>query len=408
MRLSFLAPPTTAIANAIVLVLVLGGAAGCTSPSLPAAVCVAGATQSCLCVGGGAGVQSCKDDGSGFAACDCAGDTGPTDAVIDSSLDASLDSSLDANLADTADGAVGDTQRSETAGESGPDAATDGGADAVGDSGSVKFSGATGASWEVRTGGLNGPQGFSDYSPAGSSYFFAAYANGNAMARYDVASDAWTTVAANPQGVENEKGLAWIGPSLFQTKDSFMYRYSIASNTWTNVASGLPGTFYSMHAHDDGNAVFSMAADGTNRIVVFDTVTSVVSYVAGPSGTVYQARLAWDGATKALYVAPSPNLTLLWSYTPATGAVTARASIPEPSMGRIFCSDRAGHLYASGDTGSCSSSNNLWQYDTATNAWKRTPDLPFAHSCNGACTVTDDGWLFVSDGAGKLARLRLL
>ena len=151
-----------------------------------------------------------------------------------------------------------------------------------------------------------------------------------------------------------------------------------------------------------------MATDGTNKLVVFDTDTSLTSYATGPTGTVYQPRLAWDGPTKALYIAPSADQVFLWSYAPATGTVTSRAAIPEKSIGRAFCSDRAGHIYATADNSTCTSSSTIWQYDTAANTWKKIPDLPFAHGCNGACTVTDDGWLFVSDGSGRLARLKLL
>jgi len=395
MRFSLRFPST------IVIVLVLAGPAGCGSSIEPA--CVAGSTQACLCVGGGTGVQSCKDDGSGFGACDCGGDTGPMDAAVDSAVDSSVPDAL------------ADTNVSETTGETDADAATDGGVETASDSGTGKFTGATGTSWELRKGGINSSQGFSEYSPAGTPYFFAAYASGGStgggspvMARYDISSDSWTTLAANPWGVENNKGLAWVGTSLFQAKDSFLYRYSIASNTWTSVASGMPGTFSSMHARDDANRVYSMVSDGTNRLVFFDTVTSALSYVAGPSGTVYHPRLAWDGNTKALYIAPNADEKLLWSYVPATGAVTVRASIPETSVGRAFCSDRAGHIYATGDNFSCSTSNSIWQYDTAANSWKVIPDLPFVHGCIGACTVTDDGWLFVSNGRGDLARLKLL
>ncbi|MBK7400022.1 MAG: hypothetical protein IPJ34_28165 [Myxococcales bacterium] len=389
MRVSIVVP------HVFVLAITLGNAAGCSSSSPAAPACVAGTTQACLCVGGGTGVQSCKDDGSGYGICDCGADTGPKDTGTDSSAETSLDST-------TPDA---DATTSETAGETSADATTDGATD----SGGGKFTGATAASWESRKGDLGGPTGFSEYTSAGVGYFFATYANsGGAMARYDIATDSWTPVLKNPWGIENYKGLGWSGGFLYQAKDNYMYRYTIASDSWANVASALPGTFSSMHAHDDGTKLYTLASDGTNRLVVFDTATSLVTYTTGPTGTVYHPRLAWDGLTKALYIAPSADLTLLWSYTPATGAIAARAVIPETTMGRAFCSDRAGHIYATGDNSSAFSSNVVWQYDTAANTWKKVPDLPFVHGSNGACTVTDDGWLYVANGIDKLARLKLL
>lgn len=53
-------------------------------------------------------------------------------------------------------------------------------------------------------------------------------------------------------------------------------------------------------------------------------------------------------------------------------------------------------------------SNVVSQYDTAANTWKKVPDLPFVHGSNGACTVTDDGWLYAANGIDKMAHLKLL
>jgi hypothetical protein len=125
-----------------------------------------------------------------------------------------------------------------------------------------------------------------------------------------------------------------------------------------------------------------------------------------------EPRLGWDAVTRKLYIAPSYGDPDLYSFDPATGTVTKLANVPGvggpgTGMGDPFCSDRSGHLYAIGDTG-CSDSSSVFQYDTRTDTWKAMPDLPFNHGCNGACTVTDDGWLYLTDGeAPLLARLKL-
>ena len=76
-------------------------------------------------------------------------------------------------------------------------------------------------------------------------------------------------------------------------------------------------------------------------------------------------------------------------------------------MSRAFCSDRAGFLYAAGDP---ANPRTFFQYDILKNAWRPTADLPFDKGENSACAVTQDGWLYVNQGAGgamTFARLQL-
>ena len=54
----------------------------------------------------------------------------------------------------------------------------------------------------------------------------------------------------------------------------------------------------------------------------------------------------------------------------------------------------------------------MFQYDTKTDSWTAIPDVPFTdHGCDGACTVSDDGWLYFTTGdsstGGGFSRLKL-
>ncbi len=41
----------------------------------------------------------------------------------------------------------------------------------------------------------------------------------------------------------------------------------------------------------------------------------------------------------------------------------------------------------------------MFQYDIATDSWSAMPDLPTEHGNNGSCTVSGDGYLYVSTGS---------
>jgi len=272
----------------------------------------------------------------------------------------------------------------------------------------TRFDGTTGTTWEVRTSASTSfyAPGWSDYSPSGYTNFYAIQ-NSN-FARYDTPSNAWTTLTAPPASVGLWPGPAWVGTNLYILQNGAAYRYSISGGTWsTPVASGIAPTMYSMNTHDDSGKVYAMTSDGTNRIVIFDTATNSVTYQPGPTGS-YEPRLGWDPVTKKIYIAPAYYSPNLYSYDPATTTVTARLSIPDTGMNDAYCSDRSGHIYAAGGSGGCSGSMSFWQYTTSTNTWKKIPDMPFDHGCDGACTVTDDGWLYATDGDySKVARIKL-
>lgn len=277
----------------------------------------------------------------------------------------------------------------------------------------ARFTGATGAAWEELPGTSTCCQGFSDYSPAGAPYFFSI--SETTLERFD---GAWTALEAPPEDLNLWPGPAWVGDSLFVIQNNKVFEYSIPANTWsTPVASGVASTRYSQNAHDDAGRVYAIESDDPNRIVRYDPATDQVEYFdsGGLGGYVFEPRAAWDSATARLYVAPAYDSPLLFAFDPATGVVEPRATVPNAAgdgdgtgMGDPFCSDRHGHLYAAGDTG-CDGSNTVFQYDTASDTWRRVPDLPIDHGCNGACTVTDDGWLYFTDGEGpsSLHRLRL-
>ena len=131
-------------------------------------------------------------------------------------------------------------------------------------------------------------------------------------------------------------------------------------------------------------------------------MTYVPSTIAGGTS---EPRLAFDPGTGLLYIAPIFYTGEFISYNPVSGVFTALPAHPRAYMNDIYCSDRSGHIYAAGLSGG----TEMWQYTIATAVWVRIPDFPGDHGNNGACTVSDDGFLWVTNGSGALfARLPLL
>jgi hypothetical protein len=286
--------------------------------------------------------------------------------------------------------------------DAGIDAGHDGGTDGGHDAGPP-------AAWEMMpAGGLVQHPGWSDATPVGGGDVFYAVTGGTTpeFARFDGATGAWTTLSsasAAPFGMPTYfAGMAWVGNALYLMSDIYVYRYDIVSASWSNVVL-VSMTSWAQSTHDESGHVFAVTGD--NRIATYTIATNTVSYQAfGRDAPVTGPRIAWDATTHLLYVVPNFALATMYSFDPATGNITARASLPATRATPTFCGDRHGRIYAAGDN----NGTFLSVYDIATNTWSMlSQTLPFDHNANGACTVTDDGYLYYTDVGNRLARLRV-
>lgn len=269
---------------------------------------------------------------------------------------------------------------------------------------SRRFTGMTGPAWEVIAagGGVNYP-GYSDYSPAGSELVFAQ--SGSTTPRFARLGSGltWTTLGPPADRMEDGyfAGPAWVGGYLYSIAGDTVARYDIAAASWTNLTS-IARSSNSQAVHDDAGHVYVITADG--EIATYDIAANAVSYQPAMTAVI-GARIAWDSLSRLLFLAPDYRGTSFYSFDPATGMRVTLPSLPAMRFTPTFCSDRSGHVYAAGDN----SGTLIWQYDIATATWATLPvALPFDHNANGACTVTDSGWLYVTDTGARLARIRLL
>lgn len=344
-------------------------------------------------------VPTCSGDcdaGIGDAGAGDAGDVDSGSADMDAGLaDGGNDGGVDARM-DAGDDALVDACCG-----SGSDASNDAGVDANSDAGPA---------WEVLgvTGGLAAP-GYSDFTPAsGAGAFYASSSDTTpSFALYEpVGTGRWTSEPSATSALGRPayfSGPAWVGNALYLDAVGSVYRFDIATATWSTLLTGVATTYWAQNTADDSGHVYVVTADG--RVASYDIATNTVTYQAvGMSPPMSCPRLAWDSPSHLLYVVPNMAMPMMYSFDPATGAVAPLAPLSERYFNPMFCGDRNGHIYAAGDT----VGTTLWQYDVPTNSWSTPlPTLPFDHDANGACTVTADGYLYVTANGSQLARLRV-
>ncbi len=268
-----------------------------------------------------------------------------------------------------------------------------------GDCDSPGFGGTYGTSWTR----LNSPPdyGYSLMSWMGDDMDYLWNTYGSRQQYYDVSTGSWNRVSSGTPCNRPWNSMAPYDGDLWMIGCSNVYNYDISTDTWTTMASYGGGDDYNMTVADcDGN-IYGYSNNG--RLIIYNVDTDTVSEVNSGYGSLYETRLAYDPTEEAVYFGAyaAPNL---YRYDVNTGSFSRMTSIAESTLNDIFCGDWSGHLYAAGG----SSGTSMWQYDMASNSWSNITNLPVDHGNNGSCTVSSDGYLYVSNGSGgELRRLDL-
>ena len=255
----------------------------------------------------------------------------------------------------------------------------------------VTFDGTTGTSWETLTAPSDALYSLQSFHKLGEPTIFNMYPQTGYA--YDIATDAWSTIAAGPFDRVWYQMAPWEG-DLYGIANGYIHQYDPDADAWTQLATYTGGDDYNMTESDEFGVIYGHSQAGS--IISYDTLTGTVDYDVTGLGSQYETRMAYDPGTRALYFG-AYNAARLYRYALETGTVTQLTSIPESQLNDIFCSDRSGHIYAAG----ASSGRTLWQYDIATDTWSSIPDLPSDHGNNGTCTVSEDGWLYVGAGSNR-------
>ena len=252
------------------------------------------------------------------------------------------------------------------------------------------YDGTFGATWQRLSSAPESLYSLMTWQGDDTPYIWNSY--GARMSYYNPLTNAWTTVSASTPYSSPWNSAAPYGGSLWMIRNGSVYQYSLTTGAWTTRASYSGADDYNQTVSDcDGN-IYGHAANGS--IVVYNTTTGVVNqYYHGYTASQYETRLAYDPATHAVYFGAF-NYANLYKFDIASRSFSVKASIPESQLNDIFCSDHSGHVYAAGGSGGTS----IWKYTVATNSWATITSWTTDHGNNGSCTVSTDGYLYMSEG----------
>jgi hypothetical protein len=274
----------------------------------------------------------------------------------------------------------------------------DGGFFGDGGSSCGRFVGTTVGVYSSRDAGpLLGP-GYSDLTPIGAGSLYALQST--SLYQYTFATDSWAAMASPPQSVAYFPTPAWVGSRLYAIHGGFVLAYDIPTNTWITLLTGQPATPQTGNTHDLSGNVYALATAGgiLKYNIASNTLTTITPSIS--LGTYTEPTIVFDDCTGLLYIAPAWSGPTMYSVNPNTGATVALTSIPDTQTNDMFCADHSGHIFAGGN----SSNAQFWVYTIATNSWaKMTQTAPFAAGSQGACTVGDDNYLYVTNGSGPPA-----
>ncbi len=256
------------------------------------------------------------------------------------------------------------------------------------------FNGTVGAAWVALAAGGQPTAALMTHQPADIARLYNTVAT-TAQA-YTSSTNTWAAVTSVAPYASYWATMApWAG-NLYMIRNGSIYSYTVATNTWATRGTYVGGDDSNMTESDNSGHIWGHA--GSGPMISYDVATGVVTSYATPYGSLSETRMGYDPGDNAIYFGAfgAPNL---YRFDLATHAVTTRASIPEPTLNDIFCSDRSGHIYAAGD----SAGVTMWQYTIATNLWVRIPDFPLSHGNNGSCTVSvPDRALYVGTGESNV------
>jgi len=270
------------------------------------------------------------------------------------------------------------------------------------------LSGATGTAWQMLAATPNtNMYNFEDYAPTWDGKVYAA-PNGSATYSFNPQFDIFSAALSGMPNYAYWNSLVPDGNYLYVISAGSVAKYDIAADTWTTPLNSVVDNSYSLSAKDASRIIWSVTTESTPRIIKYDIAANTVSYIAsGLTGVTNEARVAWDPTTNKLYIGPSFVGGAFYSFDIKTSTLTTLAPHPESYMNDIFCSDHSGHIYAGGDPNSTPNST-MWQYTISTAAWAQIPNLPFDKGNDGACVVSADGWLYVTNAEStNFARILL-
>jgi hypothetical protein len=358
----------------------------------------------------GAGAPSCDPPpGTSALSTDCDDDApaihpGVTEVcdTLDNDCDRQIDEGLTGDWYPDADGdGFGDRESSATTGCAPTGYLADSsdcndGDSAIQDCGFPLFTGSVSATWTSRAASAwtSSLGSLSSYWPTDESDLVNLY--GSPAQSYDPTANLWSKGSTtNPLSTAYFAGGAPFNGYLWVIRKGKVYRYDPLTDSFATAASFTMTDDKSMTESDEEGVVYGY--DGAGELITYDTLTSTLTESSTGLGALTQTRLAYDPTHRWLFVGAYDGPEL-YRYDILADTWSAVSPIPETQLNDIFCGDRSGHIYAAGGT----SGTTIYQYTTATDTWTTITAFPVSHANAGACTVSDDGYLYVSTGSASV------
>ncbi|MGA3281416.1 MAG: hypothetical protein ABSD50_10590 [Smithella sp.] len=264
--------------------------------------------------------------------------------------------------------------------------------------------------WETLI-NLPGYCSFSDFTPSGQSVLYAGSGVGSFnQYEFPTGANAQGVLSSltSPASIQDYIGFAWSGSYLYFAMGSTVYKYNISGDSWTTPVTGLTYSHGSAETTaDDSGYIYSTS--GSNYLLKYNTADDSFTYYGTPGGLTHEEpRAAWDPSTSRVYLADYEH-TPFYAFNPADNSFTALTAFPDSyGMSDAFCSDRHGHIYTA-NADSSSTATDVWVYTEATDSWSQfSPSLPFSHGDSAACSISDDGYLYFTNGStNQFARIKI-
>jgi len=234
--------------------------------------------------------------------------------------------------------------------------------------------------------------------------------------RYNVATNTWTTMSNVSYGnVNNDVKGTWYNGTLYFPRYNSTTVYTFDGSNWGTVSDLLPAVAYdgaAMAYNSGDNRIYILRGGGTQTMYYRSTsggAWSTAANIAATDGSTtlnyypnVGARLVSDNTN--LYIMPGDGETAFLRYNAASNTYTKLAATPFAQYyGTDMTYNGSGKIIALAGW----YKNETWEYDIATDTWRRLPDnQKYTYGrgpYNGAAIESVGGTSFYALNGGGLA-----
>lgn len=204
--------------------------------------------------------------------------------------------------------------------------------------------------------------------------------------RYNIATNAWSAMAATPAVVSRGGSLASDGTYIYALRgaSSDFWRYNPTTNAWTAMSTTPASVGAGARLVYVNGALYTFRGGNSLTFWKYTISSNTWSVMANaPANVDWGGSLTADGTN--IYALRGAVSNAFWKYTVATNTWSAMANLPaNADFGAALSFDGIAVYALRG-----SSSNNFYKYNTATNAWTSLANTPSVVGRGGSLATSD-------------------